>query len=58
MNDILIPKEGMRRLLEGLKVHKASDPDGISPFFIKELSEPVSAILARILNKSSRVKAA
>ena len=52
MEDIHISKEGVRRLVQGLKVHKAPGPDGISPLVMKELSGPVSTILTTIFNKS------
>jgi len=46
--DINITTPGILKLLHNLDIHKASDPDSISPRVLKETAEPIALILRSI----------
>jgi hypothetical protein len=52
MPDIHISVEGITRLLENLKPHKAAGPDGIRPRVLKELAPSIAPILQLIFTTS------
>ena len=52
MGDITVDPKGVAKLLDGLNVHKASGPDGLNARVLKECSDEISPILARIYNES------
>ena len=52
MGDITVDPEGVAKLLDGLNVHKAPDPDGLNARVLKECSTQISPILAVIYNES------
>ena len=52
MGDITVDPKGVAKLLDGLNVHKAPDPDGLNASVRKECSNEISAILALIFNES------
>ena len=52
MADIAISEQGVLKLLQGLKIHKAPGPDGISPRVLKELSTTIAPMLTLIFQKS------
>ena len=45
MTPIIVTLEGIKKLLEGLQIHKASGPDNISSRLLKELSSEVAPML-------------
>ena len=49
---ITVDPKGVAKLLDGLYVHKASDPDGLNASMLKECSNDISSILALIYNES------
>ena len=51
IDDIQITRVGIKRMLDQLKIHKAPEPDGITPQVMKELSEPIASILTIIFKK-------
>ena len=51
MGEIAVDPKGVIKLLNGLKVHKAPGPDGLSARVLKECSE-IAPILAFIYNES------
>ena len=52
MGEITVDPKGVLKLLNGLKVHKAPGPDGLSARVLKECSSEVAPILAYIYNES------
>lgn len=52
VDDINITREGVRRLLNNLKVHKAPGPDGITLGVLKQPQEPIASVLTTIFVKS------
>ena len=42
MDDIIITKQGVNKLMKNLKPHKASGPDGISAQILKELADELT----------------
>ena len=52
MQDIKITENGVRKMLEQLKIHKAAGPDAISPRVLKELAPQIAPILTIIFRKS------
>ena len=52
MGDITVDPKGVLKLLNGLKVHKAPGPDGLSARVLKECSSEITPILAFIYNES------
>ena len=52
MGEITVDPKGVAKLLDGLNVHKAPDPDGLNARVLKECSTQISPILALIYNES------
>ena len=52
MCEITVDPKGVLKLLNGLKVHKAPGPDGLSARVLKECSSEIAPIFAFIYNKS------
>ena len=52
MGEITVDLKGVLKLLNGLKVHKAPGPDGLSARVLKECSSEIAPILAFIYNES------
>ena len=52
MGEITVDPKGVLKLLNGLKVHKAPGPDGLSARVLKECSSEIVPILAFIYNES------
>ena len=52
MGEITVDPNGVLKLLNGLKVHKAPGPDGLSARVLKECSSEIAPILAFIYNES------
>ena len=52
MGEITVDLKGVLKLLNGLKVHKAPGPDGLSAMVLKECSSEIASILAFIYNES------
>ena len=48
MGEIRVDPKGVLKLLNGLKVHKAPGPDGLSARVLKECSSEIAPILAYI----------
>ena len=52
MGEITVDTNGVLKLLNNLKIHKASGPDGLSARVLKECSSEFAPILALIYNES------
>ena len=52
MPDVLFTPNGVEKMLENLKPHKASGPDGITPQILKSLAKTIAPTLCIIFNKS------
>ena len=52
MGEITVDPEGVAKLLDGLNVHKAPNPDDFNARVLKECSTQISPILALIYNES------
>ena len=52
MAPILITTNGIAKLLDNLKPHKAAGPDGISPMVLQELWPMIAPALQKIFSKS------
>ena len=52
MGEITVDPNGVLKLLNNLKIHKASGPDGLSSRVLKECSSEIAPILALIYNES------
>ena len=52
MGDITFDHKGVSKLLDNLKIHKASGPDGLSARVLKECSSELSPLLALNYNES------
>ena len=52
MGEITVDPKGVLKLLNGLKVHKVTGPDGLSARVLKECSSEIAPILAYIYNES------
>ena len=52
MGEITVDPKGVLKLLNGLKVHKAAGPDGLSAMVLKECSSEIAHILDFIYNES------
>ena len=52
MGDITVDPKGVANVLDGLNVHKAPGPDGLTTRVLKECSNEISPILALIVNES------
>ena len=50
--EIHVNPNGVWKLLRNLKPHKATDPDDISPRFLKEMADPLTPILTLIFSAS------
>ena len=48
MGEITVDPNGVLKLLNNLKIHKASRPDGLSPRALEECSSEIAPILALI----------
>ena len=46
--NIQVGRNGVRKLLQGLKPHKATGPDEISSRFLKEMASPITQALTLI----------
>ena len=53
MGEINVDPKGVAKLLDGLNVHKAPDPDGLNARVLKECSTQISPFLALIYNHES-----
>ena len=52
MGEITVDPNRVLKLLNNLKIHKASGPDGLSSRVLKECSSEIAPILALIYNES------
>ena len=52
IGEITIDPKGVLKLLNSLKIHKASGPDGLSARVLKECSSEISPMLSLIYNES------
>ena len=52
MNDIFISKDGVIKLLKGLKPSKALGPDELHPRVLKELATELGAVFAHLFQQS------
>ena len=52
MGEITVDPNGVLKLLNNLKIHTASGPDGLSARVLKECSSEIAPILALIYNES------
>ena len=52
MGEITVDPKGVLKLLNGLKVHKAPGPDGLTARVLKKCSSEIAPILAFIYNES------
>ena len=52
MGEIKVDPNGVLKLLNNLKIHKASGPGGLSARVLKECSSEIAPILALIYNES------
>ena len=52
MGEITVDPNGVLKLLNKLKIHKASGPDGLSARVLKECSSEIAPILALIYNET------
>ena len=52
MGEIIVDPKGVLKLLNGLTVHKAPGPDGLSARLLKECSSEIAPILDFIYNES------
>ena len=50
--DIQISQEGIIKLLQNIKTHKAPGPDGITPFILKVAAEEIAPALCMIFERS------
>ena len=50
--EITVHPNGVRKLLRNLKPHKATGPDDISLWFLKEMAEPLTPIVTLIFSAS------
>ena len=56
MGEITVDPNRVLKLLNNLKIHKASGPDGLSARVLKECSSEIAPILALIYNESLAVQ--
>jgi hypothetical protein len=54
MGSFTVSSEGVKKLLDGLNIHKAAGPDGIPARVLKELSDELAPVLALFLPYQSR----
>ena len=52
MGEITVDPNGVLKLLNNLKIHKASGPEGLSARVLKECSSEIAPILALIYNET------
>ena len=52
MKPITVSTDGVRKLLNGLNIHKATGPDGISPRLLKTLSDELAPVLTVLFQAS------
>ena len=52
MGEITVDRKGVAKLMVGLNVHKAPEPDGLNARVLKECSTQISSILTLIYNES------
>ena len=52
MGEITVDPNGVLKLLNNLKIHKAPGPDGLSARMLKECSSEIAPILALIYNET------
>ena len=52
MGEMTVDPNGVLKLLNNLKIHKASGPDGLSARVLKECSSEIAPILALIYNET------
>ena len=52
IGEITVDPKGILKLLNNLKIHKASGPDGLSAMVLKECSYEIAPLLALIYNES------
>ena len=52
MPNISISKSGIHQLLTTINEHKASGPDGISPYILKHYADEITPILYVFFNQS------
>ena len=52
MNDIVVSKEGVIKLLKGLNPSKALGPDGLHPRVLKELAIELGLVFAHFFQQS------
>ena len=52
MDDIVVRKEGVTKLLEGLNTSKALGPDELHPRVLKQLVTELSTVIAYLLQQS------
>ena len=54
MPPVNITCEGVRKILQGLKPHKAAGPDKIGPLVLRELADVIAPIITRLFRASLR----
>ena len=52
LNQIIVTSLGVQKLLESLTVNKASGPDGVPTYLLRELSHELASILASFFQQS------
>ena len=52
MEPITVSTDGVRKLLNGLNMHKATGPDGVSPRLLKTLSDELAPVLTVLFQAS------
>ena len=52
LNQIIVTSLGVQKLLESLTVNKASGPDGVPTYLLRELSHELAPILASLFQQS------
>ena len=56
MDDIVISKDGVTKLLKGLHPSKALGPDELHPRVLKELATELGSVFAHLFQQSTLVK--
>ena len=52
MDEIVVTKEGVSKLLKGLKPSKALGPDELPPMVLKELSKELGPVFSHLFQQS------
>ena len=52
LNQIIVTSLGVQKLLESLTVNKASGPDGVPTYLLRELSHELASILVSLFQQS------